>query len=90
MSVESGDLLEKVRRLRALMAAFDSARHAIDGSFDTLDPEIEKAARALRAKTTDGASAVYDFLAKLERHPTVIALTNQALETYHERRRNQA
>lgn len=71
-TVEPGDLMDAVRKLRRLLSAFDDARFVINGSFASLDAELEAAAVDLRQHTQEGATSVFQFLEKLEQHPEVV------------------
>jgi hypothetical protein len=68
------------KRLRELMAAYDSASYVISGSFAEVDPELESLAQQLRPAVEDTAGLLYGFLDRLERTPAYIEARSVALQ----------
>ncbi len=73
-------IIKMVRRLRALIAAFDDARTVLASSFASLDPELESLAGQVRPTVDISAALVYEFLARLEQTPEFAKVRAAALK----------
>jgi len=74
------DVVDISKRLRALMAAYDSASYIISGSFSEVDPELEALAQQLRPAVEDTAGLLYGFLEQLEQTPAYVRARTAALQ----------
>jgi len=73
------DIASVSRTLRKLLAAYDASLYAVQGSFTSVDRELESRMQAFRASASTSATLLYAALERLETTPTYIDARAEAL-----------